>query len=626
MTNQDQIIQEADLVLANKFRFTDKWAMEPCPDIYEFEDEIQWTYAFKEDPEWTYMLNRHQYFITLGRAYKITSDPRYLEGFERMILHWIHNNPLMESLKSTTWRSIEAGIRCDYWLDALAYFEDDLTESTLDLIYGSLHEHGAYLFKLQDPDIIHSNWVIIQNAGLYKLSLKCPFFSDSDLWRPIAIQQLHASLEIQLYEDGMHWEQSMTYHCEIILCLIKSLLTAEACGISKDQGLMNALSHATQALISVLSPNNDLPVKGDSDAMDVSGLVTLAAYVLDWPSLPLDHYLVDDEFIDHVDYERLEKIELTPQARPTHSSSLPHSGYHIMLSESRGIKNQLVFTTGDIGGGHGHMDLFHYDVYYQNRPVLVDSGRFTYADHMPERKAFKLPQAHNTVMVDQTPFSQYGNTWLYHKVTRSLYQHFQTQPIFDYAEAAHDGYMDLNDPVLHTRGILFLKPSLYLIIDTLRCRKQHRINRFYNMANSDGSLDEQGLLFENNIRITPLMTDRFWIENQVISKRYNEKSPSIRMIDETTIEGTQQLLTLIYPKDTHLHWETLTITDRWGSNLDSSHGYALRLSLPKENFIILDTSLDPSQNNHYKVDGRWLLGRKKLIHQIDGQTNLYNYH
>lgn len=38
------------------------------------------------------------------------------------------------------------------------------------------------------------------------------------------------------------------------------------------------------------------------------------------------------------------------------------------------------FRAGSLGGGHGHADLLHVDVYHGGEAVLTDAGRGTYVD------------------------------------------------------------------------------------------------------------------------------------------------------------------------------------------------------------------------------------------------------
>ena len=71
----------------------------------------------------------------------------------------------------------------------------------------------------------------------------------------------------------------------------------------------------------------------------------------------------------------------------------------------------LIFDCGPLGdGGHGHYDLLSFEAWAGGRPLIVDPGRYTYAEGEPNlRHWFKGTAAHNTVCVDrldQTPYAR----------------------------------------------------------------------------------------------------------------------------------------------------------------------------------------------------------------------------
>ena len=99
---------------------------------------------------------------------------------------------------------------------------------------------------------------------------------------------------------------------------------------------------------------------------------------------------------------------LEPGGEP--DASFPDGGYFTQRSgwERRRF---LIFDCGPLGdGGHGHYDLLSFEACAGGRPLVVDPGRYTYADGEPNlRHWFKGTAAHNTVCVDgldQTPYAR----------------------------------------------------------------------------------------------------------------------------------------------------------------------------------------------------------------------------
>lgn len=116
-------IQTAEDVLNRKFLFDLPWDMEQTTEPVIFTDQIDWQYMPGGDPEFIYQFNRHCYWICMGQAYALTGNEAYAACFKEQLLSWISENPITESTKKTTWRTIEAGIRGENWCKAIEYFE-----------------------------------------------------------------------------------------------------------------------------------------------------------------------------------------------------------------------------------------------------------------------------------------------------------------------------------------------------------------------------------------------------------------------------------------------------------------------------------------------------------------------
>lgn len=114
----ENTLTTANEVLDHYFLFRDEWDMEKTNIPYKFDGEIDWKAVPNGDMEWCFMLNRHKFWIHLGKAYMLTGNEKYAEGFVKQANHWIDNNPLEEDLKKYSWRRIEAGLRLENWIKA----------------------------------------------------------------------------------------------------------------------------------------------------------------------------------------------------------------------------------------------------------------------------------------------------------------------------------------------------------------------------------------------------------------------------------------------------------------------------------------------------------------------------
>ena len=109
------------------------------------------------DHKITWELNRHQYFLALGRAHALTGDRRYYAAFVRHLGDWIGQNP---PLLGTNWASmLELAFRSLSWIWALHLFadaasDDDAQPWVVDLLLAldrQLHHVEQNLSRLLQP-------------------------------------------------------------------------------------------------------------------------------------------------------------------------------------------------------------------------------------------------------------------------------------------------------------------------------------------------------------------------------------------------------------------------------------------------------------------------------------------
>ncbi|HEY3883686.1 MAG TPA: heparinase II/III family protein, partial [Vicinamibacterales bacterium] len=75
-------------------------------------------------------INRHQQWLTLGRAYWLTQDRRFHDAFVAQLSDWIANNP---PLSGINWSSmLELALRSLSWTWAIEFFAGEAESETAD--------------------------------------------------------------------------------------------------------------------------------------------------------------------------------------------------------------------------------------------------------------------------------------------------------------------------------------------------------------------------------------------------------------------------------------------------------------------------------------------------------------
>ena len=228
-----EIVDYADMFCRHEFLFNTENDLEQMDEPIIYGKKIDWEYKPGDDQEYIFQFNRHRYFITLGQAYQLTGDEKYAECYVDMLTDWIHENPLCEEKKNTSWRILEAGFRGEYWTKAFDYFKDSkaVTPEVVALYENCLHEHAKYLISMHSPYRMISNWGVIENHGLFciaialmnskAVALECPAASQGDLpetYLKTAIEHLEILSRMAVMPDGVEWEQSPMYHNEVLKC------------------------------------------------------------------------------------------------------------------------------------------------------------------------------------------------------------------------------------------------------------------------------------------------------------------------------------------------------------------------------------------------------------------------
>lgn len=463
--NCRQTMKTADELLSHTFLFQLPWDMEQTQEPVHFPEGIDWGHIAGEDPEFAYQMNRHRYWICLGQAYGLTGDERYAREFVAQLSHWLEKEPQDGEDARLTWRTLEAGLRADYWVRAMALFADSpaVTDEVAGRFLDGLESHGRWLFENPAAGFSKkSNWGIMEYAGLYLLGL----ILENEAYTEKACRYLRDGLHIQVMDDGMHWEMSPMYHNEVLMACLEVLRLAAIWGdfpfSGEEKGIIEKMARVTLAL---KTPSGCQPMTGDSDDTDVRDLLSQAALILGdgrlkaggFPRLDYESiWLFGPEGAKA--YQEIKAEPLTPGL-----TFLPDSGQAVMRSGWGEEDNWLYFVNGPLGGGHGHQDKLHMGLWLEGEEVLQDSGRHTYKDS-PLRYRLKSAKAHNVPMLWGKEYAKSKDTWMYEALPQCFPNRVNRQGEYLFLEGLHGGYAPQGITV--QRRIVAVSFDLFAVCDT----------------------------------------------------------------------------------------------------------------------------------------------------------------
>jgi uncharacterized heparinase superfamily protein len=420
-------------------------------------------------------LNRHQHWLTLGRAWWLTGDKRFKGRVLDEVHSWLTANP---PLMGINWSSmLELALRTISWLWAIHLFADptDNDESkpwiadllvALDAQLEHVRHNLSYYFS-------PNTHLLGEALGLYVSGLALPELKRSSVWRRLGRAILTNEIDRQILPDGGHVERSTHYHRYALdyylLALAMARITGDVAAVPPFRGAVERLAAYARALT---DDSGRLPAIGDDDGgslfpmtarepADMTDTLDAAAQLLERPALSLGP--AEESLWLFSAWMPIESTVVGPSTFPL-ARGFDDTGYYT-ARPSRGT--HLIFDVGRHGflnAGHAHADALSITLTIDGRPLIIDPGTAAYSIDSALRDRFRGTAAHNTLLVDGRAQSEPAGPfqWESRADARPLVRF--DEPGFICFEGAHNGFA----PLEHRRSVLCVE-DLVLVADHLVC-------------------------------------------------------------------------------------------------------------------------------------------------------------
>ena len=210
-------------------------------------------------------LSRAYHWVWLAQAFWLTDDRRFLEEIERQWTDWLDQNP--PEIGVNWANAMEAAIRTVSWWWVLALTAGRLDARLLTRACGSLQTHLDYILAHLEfaGDNRNSNHLLADYAGLSFGGLLFADHPSSAAWRETGLRGLWRELPLQVYPDGVNYEQSSEYHRFIAEFFLYTALVARRAGHEPGREAWDRIERMLDVCMHLTRPDGLANAIGDGD-------------------------------------------------------------------------------------------------------------------------------------------------------------------------------------------------------------------------------------------------------------------------------------------------------------------------------------------------------------------------
>ena len=446
------------------------------------------------DSKITWELNRHQHFVTLGKAFRLSGDPKFASELFAQWHHWHLDNPYPIGINWAS--SLEVAFRSLSWLWTYFLMADSpATPSTFrESWLRALSISGRHIERYLSTYFSPNTHLLGEAVGLFFIGTLCPEIPASRSWQQLGWRIILQEAGRQVRSDGFHFEQSAYYHVYALDFFLHSAMLASVNQIEVPKEFDHVLERMLDVL-AILSRGGMVPGFGDDDGgrvFDASRnrmscmtdpLATGAVLFSRGDFKTLVGGMREETLwlLGEAGAQEFERIPASPV--PDTSAAFRASGLYVMSGDNR--KWQALIDAGPQGAhtaGHGHADALSLTLTASGRELLADSGTFEYVGADFERDRFRGTGSHNTLVVAGEDQAEPRGPFGWERLPAVQAEGWITGRSFDLFVGSHDGYSRLPNPVTHRRYVFALKSGLFFVRDLVLGFGEYALDLYWHLG------------------------------------------------------------------------------------------------------------------------------------------------
>lgn len=365
-------------------------------------------------------------------------------------------------------RTLETGERLNRWVDVLdALIDTPAVQNNPDKVCNIVSFMWGDCNYLAGLDISNgsywwSNWRIVANAGFYKGNEYFPEWKNYSTWRNKADYNVNYTLDLLFQDDMSFGEAGPAYAVWCVELFGDCMRMASLNGRPMDKTFTEKLRYAARFAAESIYPDGFDTNIGDSNYKDRMSVFE-----------DLAKFYGNDSILNAF-------VNGTDEKNPEYYSSIYKNANTMMMRNSWNPEETvyLQFNNNPFDG-HAHPDSNSVVMYAYGKPLLVDSGRYSYSSFNSVYNELRYASAHNTV-------EAVGVSMGSHASSAHELEYAVTNDVFDFGTTSQTGYSDTT----HTRNVMYLKEGFAIVTDyvTGNASREYRQN-WHFMPSSNATMD-----------------------------------------------------------------------------------------------------------------------------------------
>ncbi len=340
-------------------------------------------------------------------------------------------------------RTLETGERLNRWVDVLdALIDTPAVKNNPDKVCNIISFMWGDCNSLATKDITNgsywwSNWRIVANAGFFKGNEYFPEWKNYSTWRNRVVGNIEYTLDLLFVDDMSFAEAGPAYAVWCVELFGDCVRMADINNRPLDKTFTEKLRYATRFALESLYPDGYDTNIGDSNYKDRMSVFA-----------DLADYYKNDSILNAF-------VNGTDENDPEYYSSIYHDSNTMLMRNSWNPEDAVYLQLNNNPfDGHAHPDSNGIVMYAYGKPLLVDSGRYSYSSFNSIYNDLRYASAHNTI-------EAVGQSMASHANAAKPLEYAVTNDVFDFATTSQTGYSGTT----HTRNVLFVKNGYSIVTD-----------------------------------------------------------------------------------------------------------------------------------------------------------------